>query len=113
MKSKLSDTVLEQLATQSKLELTDSDKTELRRDLVQMLTYVDKLRELNTEDSPTLTHFPECICKIDTVRSVSSAPAQSSSPLREDIPGSQLPSELLLSLAPRKDDRYYIVPNTF
>lgn len=96
METKLTDELFEQLATLSKLELTDSKKTGLREDLAQMLTYVDKLGELCTEDTPPLSHFP----------------AQSASPLREDIPCPYPQPEQFVALAPGRDASYYIVPST-
>ena len=127
MENKLTDELLEQLATLSKLELNDSDKTELREELAQMLAYVDTLNGLRTDDTPPLTHFPECVCPLDTDRSASSGCApcplaaesfevSGSAPsvlrLREDIPDSQPHPEELVALAPRRDTSYYIVPNT-
>lgn len=111
MNNKLTDELLEQLATLSKLEVSDSDKTELRKDLAQMLAYVDKLRELNTEGTPPLTHFPECTRKLDTVCAATSA--SSSSELRKDVPCQQPDSEQFVTLAPKQADGHYVVPNTF
>ena len=109
----LSDELLEQLATLSKLELADSDKQELRSNLTQMLSYVDKLRELGTEDISPLSHFPECSCRLDATLSGTTAPAPSIPGLREDIPCPQTHPETFTSLAPKQEGGYYIVPNTF
>ena len=111
MNNILTDKLLEQLATLSKLEFSDTDITELRRDLAQMLVYVDQLSELNTEDTLPLTHFPECIRQLDAVCTATSASA--SLQLREDTPYQQPDSEQFVALAPKQTDGYYIVPNTF
>ena len=111
MNNTLTDELIEQLATLSKLELSDADKTKLRKELAQMLAYVDQLSKLNTEGILPLTHFPECTRQLDTVCTATSAPAIPQ--LREDIPCSQPGPEQLVALAPRKSDGYYVVPNTF
>ena len=104
MDNKLTDTSLEQLATLSKLNLSDSTKEDMRRDLSQLLAYVDKLNELNTENLPPLTHFSECILPFHDGSSVSG--------LRKDLPSPSPAPEQLVSLAPKHADSYYIVPNT-
>ncbi len=112
MEYKLTDELLEQLATLSKLEITNSDKTELRKDLTQMLTYVDKLGELCTDDTLPLTHFPECTLLLDAGPSASSDSVQSLR-LREDIPCPQSHPEQFIALAPKQEAPYFVVPNTF
>ena len=109
----LSDELLEQLATLSKLELAASDKQELRSNLAQMLSYVDKLSELCTDDSLPLSHFPECSFPLDALLSGSSGPVHSIPGLREDTPCPQAHPESFTALAPKQKDGYYIVPNTF
>ena len=104
---------MDQLATLSKLELADSDKIELHKDLEQMLTYVDRLSQLNIENTLPLTHFPECIRQIDSDCAVSSASVQSVPLLRSDTPRPSLHPEQFTALAPKQDASYYIVPNTF
>jgi len=113
MDHRLTDTVLEQLATLSKLELTDTNKTELCKDLEQLLTYVDKISELSTDDTLPLTHFPETICRPDAENPVATTtPLQPGPKLREDIPCPDTHPEQLIALAPNQKDSYYIVPNS-
>lgn len=112
MENKLTDELLEQLATLSKLELNDSDKTELRKELEQMLAYVDTLSGLCTDDTLPLTHFPEFIRQLDAESFAASGSAPSVLRLREDIPDPQPQPEELIALAPKRDFSYYIVPNT-
>lgn len=122
MDDRLNGTVLEQLATLSKLEITDAGKTELCQNLEQLLAYVTKISELSTDDILPLTHFPECTCHLDD----SIQPAAALLPpipehhqgtpipgLREDTPCPDTNPELLTALAPTRIDSYYIVPGTF
>lgn len=122
MDARLNDTVLEQLATLSKLEITDTDKAELCQNLEQLLAYVAKISELSTDDILPLTHFPECTCHLDdSVQLVAAllppVPEQRKDTafpgLREDTPCPDTNPEPLAALAPKRIDSYYIVPGTF
>ena len=104
MEQKLSDELLEQLANLSKLELSGTDKQELRNSLEQMLHYVDRLRDFSTNDTLPLTHFPEITGQIDSNRPLPS--------LREDIPRHTPHPEQFTVLAPKQSDSYYVVPNS-
>lgn len=104
MEQKLSNELLEQMANLSKIELTGTDKQELQKSLEQMLHYVDKLRDLSTDDSLPLTHFPEITGQLDSNHSVPS--------LREDVPRHTPHPEQLTALAPKQSDSYYVVPNS-
>lgn len=43
----------------AKLELSDEEKKQARKDMGEMLAYVDKLKELDTSDVEPMTHiFP-------------------------------------------------------
>lgn len=102
LNSKLTEQLLEQLATLSKLEITEAEKPELLSGLEQMIAYVDKLTGLSTDDTAALTHFPEFLQETgpDTVAA-----------LRPDVPQSFPCPEQLLSAAPRQEGSYYVVPN--
>ena len=102
MKYELTDGLLEQLATLSQLDISSDDKATLHRDLEQMLSYVDKISELDTDNALIPGPFPECIQLPD---------CDTDSSLREDFPCRETAPEQLLSLSPRKADSYYIVPN--
>lgn len=99
---KLTDQLLEQLATLSKLNLTDADKTDLGHGLSQMIAYIDKLKELCTDETLPLTHFPELIPECD---------ANGIKELREDTPSPFSFAQQLISLAPEQTGSYYTVPN--
>lgn len=104
MKHQLTDELLEQLATLSKLDLETTERTSLYQGLKEILTYVEKINDLNTDNIPPLTHFPECTKRID---------GSTDSPLRKDYVFRETHPEQLLALAPRQSASYYIVPNTF
>jgi aspartyl-tRNA(Asn)/glutamyl-tRNA(Gln) amidotransferase subunit C len=53
---KIDDDLIEYLAELSRLELGDAEKASLAGDLTDILGYVDKLSELDTEGAPELTH---------------------------------------------------------
>lgn len=113
MDHRLTDNVFEQLATLSKLELTDTNKPELCKDLEQLLAYVDKINALSTDDAVPLTHFPETICHpVAETPTATIAPLQPTPGLREDIPHPDAHPEQLVALAPNQKDSFYIVPNS-
>lgn len=109
MTHQLTDEQLAQLATLAKLNLIDSEKNALRVELAQLLSYVDKISELPTEDVLPLTHFPECVQQLNN----SSVASVSGPALREDIPDRPPHPEQFVSLAPQQKDNCYLVPNTF
>lgn len=113
MTNKLTNELLEQLATLSKLELTDTNKTELCKDLEQLLAYVDKISELSTDDTLPFTHFSECTCHLDADNHSVTDTLLPPPGLREDIPRPAAHPEQLVALAPKQTESYYIVPNTF
>lgn len=102
MKYELTDGLLEQLAALSQLDITSDGKTELHRDLEQMLSYVNKISEFDTDNAFSNGSFSECTQRPgrDTISS-----------LREDVPCRKTAPEQILSLAPRQVDSHYAVPN--
>jgi len=109
----LTNELLEHLTTLSKLELTDSTKTELCKDLEQMLSYVDKISELPLDGIRPLTHFPECTSHFDVdLHASTDSFLQPSAGLREDIPYPTAHPKQLVALAPKQTDSYYVVPNS-
>jgi len=51
---KISD--IDQLAKLAKLEFSSGEKEKIRQQLSEILTYIDKLNELNTADVPPASH---------------------------------------------------------
>jgi aspartyl-tRNA(Asn)/glutamyl-tRNA(Gln) amidotransferase subunit C len=56
MKPKIDDKLINHLALLSRLELSDKEKESLKRNLSEILGYVDKLESLNTKDIKQLLH---------------------------------------------------------
>jgi aspartyl-tRNA(Asn)/glutamyl-tRNA(Gln) amidotransferase subunit C len=56
---KIDDKLIDYLAELSRLELSDGEKSARRDDLSDILDYMEKLNELDTEGLPEMTHpFP-------------------------------------------------------
>ena len=80
----------------AKLELSDEEKEQAKKDMGRMLDYIDKLNELDTEGIEPMSHvFP-----VDNV-------------FREDVVTNGDDREQMLANAPRKKDGTYMVPKTF
>ena len=77
----------------AKLELTESEIDEYTRQLGDILTYMEKLNQLDTTDVKPLSHVME----------VTNA-------FREDEPQPSLDREDALSNAPESDDEFFLVP---
>ena len=59
MANKISDETIEYVGILAKLELSDQEKEQARRDMGRMLDYIDKLGELDTTDVEPMSHvFP-------------------------------------------------------
>lgn len=79
----------------AKLSLTDEERQKAGEDMAGMIAYIDKLRELNTEDVEPLTHlFP--------VNNV----------FREDVAEGDYTAEEMLSNAPLIKENMFVVPRT-
>ena len=81
------------MALLSRLNLTDNEVHEFSEQLSSILTYVDKLNELDTEGVEPLAH---------------SLPV--SNVFRQDIPGESLDREKPLQNAPHRDEQFFRVP---
>jgi aspartyl-tRNA(Asn)/glutamyl-tRNA(Gln) amidotransferase subunit C len=66
---KIDDDLIEYLAELSRLELSAEEKGPLAGDLTDILGYVGKLNELDTDDVPEMTHPFEAVNRLrdDTV----------------------------------------------
>lgn len=96
MANVISDETIEYVGILSKLELSDEEKEQAKKDMGSMLDYIDKLNELDTDGVEPMSHvFP--------VQNV----------FREDevINGDDRDSILLN--APQKKEGTYMVPKTF
>lgn len=55
----VTDALIENLAHLARLEFTAAEKTAIKQDLQRMITFVEKLNELNTEEVAPLIHITE------------------------------------------------------
>ena len=87
-------TVLEKLEKLSMLKIEDEKKEELAEQLTEILTYIENLSELNTDEL-----------------SASFSTLEGGTPLREDVPELQPKiSQKIFSHAPNAENDFFIVP---
>ena len=92
----ITDETIEYVGILAKLELSDEEKEQAKKDMGSMLDYVSKLNELDTDGIEPMSHvFP-----INNV-------------FREDVVENGDDRENLLKNAPEKKDGCYKVPKTF
>lgn len=91
----ISDETIEYVGILAKLELSDEEKEQAKKDMASMLDYIDKLNELDTDGVEPMSHvFP--------VNNV----------FREDVVMNGDDSENMLKNAPEEKDQSYKVPMT-
>ena len=92
----ISDETIEYVGILSKLELSEEEKEQAKKDMGSMLDYIDKLNELDTTGIEPMSHvFP--------VQNV----------FREDVVTNGDESERTLKNAPGEKDNMFMVPRTF
>ena len=92
----ISDETIEYVGILSKLELSEEEKEQAKKDMGSMLDYIDKLNELDTTGIEPMSHvFP--------VQNV----------FREDVVTNGDESEKTLKNAPGEKDNMFLVPRTF
>ena len=96
MKHEITDETVDYVGILSKLEITGDEKEQARKDIAEMLDYIDQLGELDTADVEPLTH-------VMTTGNV----------LREDIVTNGDMHEDTLANAPEVQDQMLAVPKTF
>ncbi len=84
---------VEYVANLAHLELTEKEKEIFTQQLDSILTYIEKLNELDTEDIKPISH----VLPINNV-------------FREDIVKSSLPLDKVLANAPDRKNSYFRVP---
>ena len=96
MANNISDETIEYVGILAKLELTEEEKEQAKKDMGSMLDYIDKLNELDTEGVEPMSHvFP--------VHNV----------FRQDEVTNGDDREAMLANAPQKKEGAYMVPKTF
>ena len=92
----ISDETIEYVGILSKLELSEEEKEQAKKDMGSMLDYIDKLNELDTTGIEPMSHvFP--------LHNV----------FREDVVTNGDESEKTLKNAPGEKDNMFMVPRTF
>lgn len=93
MTAKIDEAQVRRVALLSRLELSDREVAQFSTQLSDIVAYIEKLNELDTENVEPLAH---CL----PVKNV----------LREDVPGPSLTNEQALANAPQRQDEYFKVP---
>lgn len=92
----ISDETIEYVGILAKLELTDEEKEQAKKDMGSMLDYIDKLGELDTQGVEPMSHvFP--------VKNV----------FRRDVVTNGDDREAILKNAPEEKNGMFVVPRTF
>ena len=95
MKHIIDDEMIEYVGILAKLELSDTEKEQAKQDIEQMLDYIDRLGELDTEDVEPLSH----VLEMNNV-------------FREDVVVPDDIKEKMLDNAPVQKDGMFMVPKT-
>ncbi len=93
MANKIDIKTVDEIAHLARLEFKDEAKEEILNDLNRMLSFVDKLNELNTDNVEPLIY-------ITNEKNI----------LREDVPEVTISQKDALKNAPKKDSDYFKVP---
>ncbi len=96
MANVISDETIEYVGILAKLKLDEAAKEQAKKDLAEMLDYIDQLSELDTEGVEPMSH----------VHPVSNC-------FREDVVTNGDDREKILKNAPEEKDGMFAVPRTF
>ncbi|MFI5129311.1 MAG: Asp-tRNA(Asn)/Glu-tRNA(Gln) amidotransferase subunit GatC [Chitinophagales bacterium] len=89
----VNDALIEKLAHLARLEFNDAEKEEIKHDLQRMISFVEKLNELNLEGVEPLVHMSDEV-----------------NVLREDEIKGSISREEGLKNAPSHDEQFFKVP---
>lgn len=84
---------VEKIAELARLKFNDAELENFTDDMNNILSYVEKLNELNTENVEPLSH-----------------PNEGSNVFRDDVMKESTPKDEALKNAPDKDDKFFKVP---
>lgn len=91
----ISDEIIEYVGILAKLDLSEAEKEEAKKDMGRMLDYIDKLNELDTAGVEPMSHvFP--------IQNV----------FREDVVTNGDERDAVLANAPKEQDGAFVVPKT-
>lgn len=96
MPHEISDEMIEYIGILAKLQLSEQEKEQAKKDMGMMLDYFDKLQELDTTNATPMAH----IYPLNNV-------------FREDIVTNGDAKEQILANAPEEKDGAFVVPKTF
>lgn len=95
MANVIDDATIDYVGILAKLELSDEEKEQAKKDMASMLDYIDQLNELDTSGIEPMSHvFP-----VENV-------------MREDVVTNGDMSEQTLFNAPERKDTAFVVPKT-
>ncbi|MBC8032599.1 MAG: Asp-tRNA(Asn)/Glu-tRNA(Gln) amidotransferase subunit GatC [Chitinophagaceae bacterium] len=89
----VTDKLVEDLANLSRLSFNEQEKEEIKKDLQKMISFVNKLNEVNTDGVEPLLHMTDAV-----------------NVYREDIVQGSMRKEEALLNAPAADGNYFKVP---
>ena len=90
---KISEDTLKNISQLSKLNIADSMKEKISKELESILLMVDKMNEVDTEQIEPMSH-----------------PLNEAQNLREDIISKDIDRDEYIKNAPHSDDGYYLYP---
>jgi aspartyl-tRNA(Asn)/glutamyl-tRNA(Gln) amidotransferase subunit C len=89
----VTDALVEKLAHLSRLEFNDADKAAIKNDLQRMISFVEKLDELDLSETQPLLHM-----------------SSNKNVLRDDVTDGSITREEGLKNAPEHDNKFFKVP---
>jgi len=89
----INDELLAKLANLSKVNVAEDQKEKMKKDLSEILTWMEKLNEVNTEGVEPMTTM-----------------SKEENRWREDSPGTPMDRKTALDNAPVKDQEFFKVP---
>ena len=92
----ISDETIEYVGILAKLELSEEEKEQAKKDMANMLDYIDTLNELDTSGVEPMSH----VFQVNNV-------------FREDVVTNEDDREEILANAPEAKDGAFVVPKTF
>lgn len=90
---KVTDEMFDRVARLARLSFTAEERAEIKADLQKMISFVERLQQVDTAGIEPLTHMGSAI-----------------NALREDIPGGMISKAAALQNAPLKDEHFFKVP---
>ncbi len=90
---KITEEIVQHIAHLSRLEFEGEEKEQIRQDMDQIISFMEKLREVETDGVESLIHMTNEVNK-----------------LREDVAKQTITKEEALINAPKKDSDYFRIP---